>query len=67
MAERCFKEADSDPPVCGIHQVPLELQQLPRGLITEGYRGFSFFVCPVTGTVLDDPATHKRKLSDRTI
>jgi len=29
MAQRCFKEKDSDPPTCGVHKVPLVASDTP--------------------------------------
>jgi hypothetical protein len=54
MATRCFVEKDSDPPVCGVHHVRLEKKQSPDDLSVLGYKAFTFFVCPVTGKVLND-------------
>jgi len=55
--ERCFKQKDSNPPVCGVHKVRLVERQLPSEMATEGYQAFRFFVCPVSATVLSDKAT----------
>jgi len=57
MAEQCFKKKDSNPPVCGIHNVPLVQKQLPDEVLGGGYKSFAFLVCPMSGTVLNDPAT----------
>ena len=54
MAKQCFKKKDSNPPVCGVHNVPLVNKQLPDELIAAGYQGFTFLVCPVSGEVLND-------------
>jgi len=54
MAELCFIKKDSSPPVCGVHNVRLIMKQLPDELIASGYKGFTFFVCPVSGAVLND-------------
>lgn len=59
MAESCFIKKDSSPPVCGAHNVRLISKQLPVELIASGYKGFTFLVCPVSGAVLNDEATHK--------
>jgi hypothetical protein len=59
MAESCFIKKDSSPPVCGVHNVRLIRKQLPVELIASGYKGFTFLVCPVSGAVLNDEATHK--------
>jgi hypothetical protein len=58
-AAQCFRKKDSDPPACGQHNAPLERKQLLSDkLIAAGYRGFSFFVCPVSGAILNEEATH---------
>jgi len=58
MAEQCFRKKDSNSPVCGVHNVPLVQKQLPAEMIGAGYKGFSFFVCSVSGAVLNDAAAH---------
>jgi hypothetical protein len=58
MKDRCFKKKGSNPPVCGVHNVPLLRKQLPVELIAAGFEAFTFVVCPVSGEVLDDEATH---------
>jgi hypothetical protein len=57
MPKECFRTKESNPPVCGVHNVPLEKRQLPNDFIAVGYKGFSFLVCPVSGVVLNDEAT----------
>jgi hypothetical protein len=59
MAEQCFIKKDSNPPVCGVHNVRLKLKQLSDGLIASGYKGFTFLVCPISGTVLNDEVERK--------
>jgi hypothetical protein len=59
MAERCFIKKDSNPPVCGVHNVRLKLTQVSDELIASGYKGFTFLVCPMSGTVLNDEVEHK--------
>jgi hypothetical protein len=56
MAKQCFRNKRASLPVCGVHKVPLIKKQLPNELIAEGYKGFTFLACPVSGTVLDDAA-----------
>jgi hypothetical protein len=46
---------DSNPPICGVHNVPLVKKQLPNEMVAAGYKGFTYLVCPVTGAVLNDP------------
>jgi len=59
MADPCFIKKGSSPPVCGVHNVRLMRKQLPDELIASGYGGVTFLVCPVSGAVLNDEATHK--------
>jgi hypothetical protein len=59
MAERCFRKKDSSPPVCGVHDVRLISKQLPDEMIEEGYKAFTFLVCPVSGAVLNDEKKQK--------
>jgi hypothetical protein len=58
MAEHCFVKSGSNPPVCDVHNVLLVQHQTAR----EGHPGgvglFAFLVCPVSGKVVDLPATH---------
>jgi hypothetical protein len=61
MAEKCFRKKDSEPPVCGVHNVPLLQKQLPPEMIGAGYKGFNFLVCPVSGVVLNDKPQIGRK------
>ncbi len=58
MAESCFIKKGSDPPVCGVHKVRLVQKQLSDELSTGGYKSFAFFVCPLSGAVLNDETTH---------
>jgi hypothetical protein len=54
MPKPCLKKKDSAPPVCSIHNVPLLSKQLPAELIGGGYKSFTYLVCPVSGSVLND-------------
>jgi hypothetical protein len=44
MSEPCFIEKDSNPPVCGVHNVKLVELQLPEGMIASGHKAFTFLV-----------------------
>jgi len=57
MTKPCLKKKGSEPPVCDVHNVQLVRKELPPQMIAEGYKGFTFLVCPVSGTVLDDEKT----------
>ena len=54
MAEQCFRKENSNPPVCGVHDVRLIMKQLPEEMITVGYKPLTFSACPVSGAVLND-------------
>ena len=56
MAEQCFKKKLSNPPVCGVHNVPLIKAKLPYEFLAAGFKGSTFLVCPVGGEVLTDGA-----------
>jgi hypothetical protein len=62
MPKPCFRESDSDPPVYGVHKIPLVKiplvqKELALELIASGCKAFAFLVCPVGRAVLDDEAT----------
>jgi hypothetical protein len=60
MAEPCFIKKDSNPPVCGVHNVPLVEHRSSEELGTAGLGAFTFFVCPVSGAVVrETPAGSK--------
>jgi hypothetical protein len=54
MSEPCFKKKDSNPPVCGVHNVRLVQKQLSAEMAATGYKAFTYLACPVSGQVLDD-------------
>jgi hypothetical protein len=54
MAEQCFKKEDSNPPVCGTHDVQLTTKHLPDEMIAAWYKPLTFLACPVSGAVLND-------------
>jgi hypothetical protein len=58
VAKPCFRKKDSDPPVCGVHNVPLEQKELPIEFIASGYKSFNFLVCPESGAVVGDASRH---------
>ena len=59
MTEQCFRKEDSNPPVCGVHEVPLITRQLPDEMIAVGYKYLTFLACPVSGAVLNDEKKRK--------
>ena len=56
MAEPCFKMKNSNPPVCGVHNVPLMERQSSEDSVLSKFGDFAFFVCPVSGYVVRDLA-----------
>jgi hypothetical protein len=54
MTKPCMRKKGSGPPVCEVHNVQLVRKELPVEMNLSGYTSFTFLVCPVTGTVLDD-------------
>ena len=54
MEKQCFKKNGSNPPICGLHNVPLVRKHLPDELIASGHKSFTIVVCPVSGEVFND-------------
>jgi hypothetical protein len=58
MEKPCFKKEGSNPPVCGVHDVPLGESHSSEELSATGLGEFTFWRCPVTGQVIDHDSTH---------
>jgi len=58
MVRLCFVKKDTNPPICCVHNVPLVQRHSSDNLPTSGFGSFTFFVCPVSGEVVRDTATH---------
>jgi hypothetical protein len=56
MAEPCFIKKGSNPPVCGVHNVPVIKKLIPNELIASEYKNITFLACPVSGAAVNDPA-----------
>jgi hypothetical protein len=54
MARRCFRKKGSNPPVCGVHQVPLTQKESSDDSDTSRFGNFTYLACPVSGQVLND-------------
>ena len=58
MGEHCFRRKNSNPPVCGVHNAPLQQTHTsdpnPRA---------SFFVCPASGSTIEELAALSPNLS----
>jgi hypothetical protein len=53
MAEQCFRKKDSNPPVCGIHEIPLQQTHT-----SDPNPNVRFFVCPASGKVIKEMVTN---------
>jgi hypothetical protein len=54
MAEQCFKKKGTDPPVCGVHNVPLVQSQVPIDRDSPGPMQITCLRCPVSRAVALD-------------
>ncbi|HUD56928.1 MAG TPA: hypothetical protein VMR02_16975 [Terracidiphilus sp.] len=54
MNKRCFRKKGSNPPICGVHNVPLAQKHIPDDMVAAGYKAFTFLVCPASGEVIND-------------
>jgi hypothetical protein len=52
--ERCFKEKDSNPPVCGVHKVSLVEGETPIDPLAPHLGRINCLICPVSGFVVLD-------------
>jgi len=59
MAEPCFNKKDSEPPVCGVHNVLLIKSQSSEDSVISKFGDFVFYVCPVSGYVVSDTPPQK--------
>jgi hypothetical protein len=58
MAKPCFMKKDTSPPTCGVHGVPLVRHQSSDESATANLGNFALFMCPVSGIVVRESATH---------
>jgi hypothetical protein len=59
MGEPCFIKKNSNPYVCGIHNVRLVEHQSTDDLAASRFDEFTYLVCPKSGQVLNDQAGGK--------
>jgi hypothetical protein len=52
MAEPCYMIKDTNPPLCGVHNVPLVQRPNSDDLPTSGFGNFTFLMCPVSDHVV---------------
>jgi len=57
MAKPCYLKKGSNPPVCGVHNVPLEPHESSEDMDTQRFGEFAFLKCPVSGAVVNDEAS----------
>jgi hypothetical protein len=53
MKGQCILKEDSAPPVCAIHNAPLEEHSTAEISATSRYGEFTFLTCPISGQVID--------------
>jgi hypothetical protein len=58
MAGPCFRKKDSNPPLCGVHNVPLVQHQSSEDFLSAKVRDFAFLVCPVSRAAVNEEAKH---------
>ena len=59
MGSPCFVKENSNPPRCGVHDVPLVRHQSSEDSRIAYFGTFTFYVCPISHDVVSDPATGK--------
>jgi hypothetical protein len=59
MGPHCFPKKDTNPPLCGVHDVPLVKEKISIELIISNSFPITCYVCPVSEKVVSDPeCTH---------
>jgi hypothetical protein len=53
MPPRCFRKKDTNPPLCGVHNVQLGQHRSSEHSAATKLGDFEFLVCPVSGQVVD--------------
>jgi len=56
MPDLCYQKANSDPPVCGVHGVPLVPDRVPVDLMSPG-KMVDCLRCPKSGAVVRELKT----------
>jgi hypothetical protein len=54
MPELCLRIKESNPPVCGVHDVPLIQHQTSEDSVLSKLGDFAYLVCPVSRYVVRD-------------
>jgi hypothetical protein len=64
VTERCFKKKDSDPPLCGIHHVPLIESETTIDVLAPFLGSINCLTCPVSHMVVLDSHGNKPRDSE---
>ena len=64
MVKRCFKEKDSNLPICGVHNVPLIRRETPIDSLAPRLGRISCLICPTSELVVHDSDENRPR--DRT-
>jgi hypothetical protein len=64
MAEQCFKLKESNPPICGVHKVPLIRRETPIDPLAPSLGRISYLICPTSELVVHDSDENRPR--DRT-
>jgi hypothetical protein len=59
MAQGCFRKKDSDPPVCGVHNVRLIQDETPLDPLAPHLGKVTCLRCPVSRFVVLDSQTNE--------
>jgi hypothetical protein len=55
MGHLCFVKENSNPPRCGVHNLPLVQHHSSEDSRIVFFGDFTFYVCPVSNEVVSDP------------
>jgi hypothetical protein len=61
MGAACFAKGNSNPPLCGVHNVPLVQHRSSEDSRIDYFGSFTFYVCPVSREVVSDPPITQEK------
>jgi len=64
MAELCFKKNVTNPPVCGVHNVPLKQSQISIDGNAPGLGQINCLKCPVSRVVALDAQRFQARISN---
>jgi hypothetical protein len=65
MGPQCFRRKDSEPPACGVHDLPLMKRQSSDDPEASFFGEFEYLVCPVSGYVVSDASPPIIELKER--